>query len=47
LTKQFEEIVEGTATSLAERFGKGTARGEFTVVIPHTKAQGEAEGEDE
>ena len=37
LTKQFEEIVEGTAAALAQRFGKGTARGEFTLVIPRTK----------
>jgi 16S rRNA (cytidine1402-2'-O)-methyltransferase len=38
LTKQFEEIVEGTAAALRERFAQGTARGEFTVVIPYTKA---------
>jgi 16S rRNA (cytidine1402-2'-O)-methyltransferase len=38
LTKQFEEIAEGTATALRERFAQGTARGEFTVVIPYTKA---------
>ena len=38
LTKQFEEIVEGTAATLRERFAQGTARGEFTVVIPYTKA---------
>jgi 16S rRNA (cytidine1402-2'-O)-methyltransferase len=38
LTKQFEEIVEGTAGALRERFAQGTARGEFTVVIPYTKA---------
>jgi 16S rRNA (cytidine1402-2'-O)-methyltransferase len=37
LTKQFEEIVEGTAAELRERFATGTARGEFTVVIPYTK----------
>jgi 16S rRNA (cytidine1402-2'-O)-methyltransferase len=37
LTKQFEEIVEGTASALRERFTTGTARGEFTVVIPYTK----------
>jgi 16S rRNA C1402 (ribose-2'-O) methylase RsmI len=34
LTKQFEEIVRGPAAALRERFGAGTARGEFTVVIP-------------
>ena len=33
LTKQFEEIVEGTAAGLAERFAQGTARGEFTLVL--------------
>jgi 16S rRNA (cytidine1402-2'-O)-methyltransferase len=38
LTKQFEEIVEGTAATLRARFATGTARGEFTVVIPYTKA---------
>ena len=37
LTKQFEEIVEGTAADLAERFAGGTARGEFTLIIPFTK----------
>jgi 16S rRNA (cytidine1402-2'-O)-methyltransferase len=37
LTKQFEEIVEGTAATLRARFATGTARGEFTVVIPYTK----------
>ena len=44
LTKQFEEIVEGTAAALAERFAKGTVRGEFTLVIPRTKGEAEAEG---
>jgi 16S rRNA (cytidine1402-2'-O)-methyltransferase len=38
VTKQFEEIVEGTAATLRARFATGTARGEFTVVIPYTKA---------
>jgi 16S rRNA (cytidine1402-2'-O)-methyltransferase len=37
LTKQFEEIVEGTATALRERFAAGTVRGEFTVVITYTR----------
>ena len=45
LTKQFEEIVEGTAAALAERFAKGTARGEFTVVIPHTKGRAEPDAD--
>jgi 16S rRNA (cytidine1402-2'-O)-methyltransferase len=37
LTKQFEEIVQGTPATLRERFAAGTIRGEFTVVIPYTK----------
>jgi 16S rRNA (cytidine1402-2'-O)-methyltransferase len=37
LTKQFEEIVEGTPGALAERFAGVAARGEFTLVIPYTK----------
>lgn len=37
LTKQFEEIVEGSAAALAERFATGTARGEFTLAIPFDK----------
>jgi 16S rRNA (cytidine1402-2'-O)-methyltransferase len=45
LTKQFEEIVEGTAAALAERFAKGTARGEFTVVIPHAKGRAEPDAD--
>lgn len=34
MTKQFEEIVRGPAAVLRERFAAGTARGEFTVIIP-------------
>ena len=34
LTKQFEEIVRGTAARLGERFGAAPVRGEFTLVIP-------------
>jgi len=34
MTKQFEEIVRGTAAGLRERFASGPVRGEFTVVIP-------------
>jgi 16S rRNA (cytidine1402-2'-O)-methyltransferase len=34
MTKQFEEIVRGSAAVLRERFAGGTARGEFTVIIP-------------
>ena len=37
LTKQFEEIVRGTPSALRERFAAGTARGEFTLIIPHVK----------
>ena len=37
LTKQFEEIVQGSPASMAERFGHGSARGEFTLVIPHDR----------
>lgn len=34
MTKTFEEIVRGPAAALRERFAGGTARGEFTVIIP-------------
>lgn len=34
LTKQFEEIVEGTPAALRARFAEAGARGEFTLVIP-------------
>jgi 16S rRNA C1402 (ribose-2'-O) methylase RsmI len=34
LTKQFEEIVRGPAASLRQRFETGTARGEFTLILP-------------
>jgi len=37
MTKQFEEIVRGTASQLAERFAAGHVRGEFTLIIPYTK----------
>ena len=37
LTKQFEEIVQGTPARLREHFGHGHPRGEFTVIIPHVK----------
>ncbi|MDP2627028.1 MAG: 16S rRNA (cytidine(1402)-2'-O)-methyltransferase [Candidatus Rokubacteria bacterium] len=37
LTKQFEEIVEGTPQALSERFTGGPIRGEFTFIIPYTK----------
>ena len=37
LTKQFEEIVRGTAAELRERFAAGPVRGEFTLIIPYTK----------
>jgi 16S rRNA (cytidine1402-2'-O)-methyltransferase len=34
LTKQFEEILSGPPAELAARLAAGTARGEFTVIIP-------------
>lgn len=37
MTKQFEEIVRGTARQLAERFAAGPVRGEFTLIIPYTR----------
>ena len=38
LTKKFEEVVRGPAAVVAERVGRGTPRGEFTLVIgPATK----------
>jgi 16S rRNA (cytidine1402-2'-O)-methyltransferase len=45
LTKQFEEIVCGSAAALHDRFGAGPVRGEFTFVIPHTRAS--SSGEDQ
>jgi 16S rRNA (cytidine1402-2'-O)-methyltransferase len=38
LTKQFEEILQGTPRQLLERFAAGPVRGEFTLVIPYTRA---------
>ena len=35
LTKQFEEIVRGPATTLRARLAAAPVRGEFTLVIPH------------
>ena len=43
MTKQFEEIVRGTASALRERFAAGPVRGEFTVVIPPTRERARAE----
>ncbi|MDP8923432.1 MAG: 16S rRNA (cytidine(1402)-2'-O)-methyltransferase [Chloroflexota bacterium] len=41
LTKKFEEVVRGPAGDVAERLGRGTPRGEFTLVIgPSGKAPG-------
>jgi 16S rRNA (cytidine1402-2'-O)-methyltransferase len=34
LTKQFEEILEGPAAVLRDRFAAAPVRGEFTVVMP-------------
>ena len=39
LTKQFEEIVRGAPEALRAGFAAGAVRGEFTLVIPYTKAQ--------
>ena len=39
LTKQFEEIVRGAAARLREHFAQHEVRGEFTLIIPHTKAR--------
>ena len=41
LTKKFEEVVRGAAAEVAERVGRGTPRGEFTLVIgPAAKEPG-------
>jgi 16S rRNA (cytidine1402-2'-O)-methyltransferase len=45
LTKQFEEIVHGTAASLRERFASGPVRGEITLVIPHARERPAREDE--
>jgi 16S rRNA (cytidine1402-2'-O)-methyltransferase len=37
MTKQFEEIVRGSARQLAARFAEARVRGEFTLIIPYTK----------
>ena len=37
LTKQFEEIVQGTPAALRERFGAAPVRGEITLLIPATR----------
>jgi 16S rRNA (cytidine1402-2'-O)-methyltransferase len=37
MTKQFEEIVRGSARQLAARFAAARVRGEFTLIIPYTK----------
>lgn len=48
LTKKFEEIVRGPAGEVAERIGRGTPRGEFTLVIgPAGKASGGGKREGE
>ncbi len=39
LTKQFEEIVRGTARELHERFAGGPVRGELTLVIPRAHSE--------
>jgi 16S rRNA (cytidine1402-2'-O)-methyltransferase len=42
LTKQFEEVVEGTPTELMRRFGAAAPRGEFTLLIPYTRGSCES-----
>jgi len=42
LTKQFEEIVTGTAAELVRHFGGHGVRGEFTLVIPRGCPDGTA-----
>jgi 16S rRNA (cytidine1402-2'-O)-methyltransferase len=44
LTKQFEEIVRGPAAALRARFEAGTARGEFTLVLPSPRFEAGGEG---
>jgi 16S rRNA (cytidine1402-2'-O)-methyltransferase len=39
LTKQFEEIIQGPAARLREHFERVPVRGEFTVVIPHSRTR--------
>jgi len=39
MTKQFEEMVQGTSRALRERFGARPVRGEITLVIPPVKAR--------
>jgi 16S rRNA (cytidine1402-2'-O)-methyltransferase len=39
LTKQFEEIVRDTPARLHEHFARAHAKGEFTLVIPYSRAQ--------
>jgi len=43
MTKQFEEIVRGTAAALRERYAAGPVRGEFTVVIPPARERARPE----
>jgi 16S rRNA (cytidine1402-2'-O)-methyltransferase len=42
LTKQFEEIVEGSPARLIERFASGRARGEFTIIVPRARRESPA-----
>jgi 16S rRNA (cytidine1402-2'-O)-methyltransferase len=42
MTKQFEEISRGTPGALRERLAAGAVRGEFTLVIPHTRTRSPA-----
>src|SRR5262249_11160739 len=45
LTKQFEEIVRGAPAALHERLAAGAVRGEFPLIIPHTKRSASADAE--
>jgi 16S rRNA (cytidine1402-2'-O)-methyltransferase len=46
LTKQFEEIVRGMPLQLREHWERTPPRGEFTIVIPHTKTTERASDEE-
>lgn len=43
ITKRYEEAVTGTAKSLAERFGRGTPKGEFVIVVAPPRAGQDAD----
>jgi 16S rRNA (cytidine1402-2'-O)-methyltransferase len=43
ITKRYEEAVAGSAKSLAERFGEGTAKGEFVIIAAPPSADAGAD----